>query len=81
MLAKNANVKYRIDINAIEAGGKDDPMGDKKKSDLIDNVARDAAVEEPRRSQRNKSNPKYTSAEIVGDDDDGIEMHDKGDDD
>lgn len=78
MLAKNANVKYRIDINAIEAGGKDDPMGDKKKGgDVIENVARDGAAEEPRRSLRNKEKAKYTSAEIVDDDD--FEMHDKGD--
>jgi len=58
MLAKNANVKYRIDINAIEAGARDDPMGKKKNSEVIDNVARDTSMEEPRRSSRNKSNNK-----------------------
>lgn len=57
MLAKNANVKYRIDINAIEAAARDDPMGKKKNSEVIENVARDS-MEEPRRSLRNKSNNK-----------------------
>lgn len=84
MLAKNANVKYRIDINAIEAGQQDDPMGNEKKkknNEVINNVARDTPVEEPRRSLRNKSNPKYTSGEYVdgADEDDGFEMNDKGD--
>lgn len=84
MLAKNANVKYRIDINAIEAGQQDDPMGNEKKkknNEVINNVARDTPVEEPRRSLRNKSNPKYTSGEYVdgGDEEDGFEMNDKGD--
>lgn len=62
MLAKNANVKYRIDINAIEVGSKnkekDDPMGNK--NDIITNVTRDNQKnnsQEVRRSQRNKNIP------------------------
>jgi len=73
MLAKNANVKYRIDINALEVGKdknkeKDDPMGGKHKNDIISNVTKDTSSkndknannntsQDVRRSQRNKNIP------------------------
>lgn len=73
MLAKNANVKYRIDINALEVGKdknkeKDDPMGSKHKNDIISNVTKDTSSkhdknannntsQDVRRSQRNKTIP------------------------
>jgi len=71
MLAKNANVKYRIDLNALEVGkDKDDTMGDKsdkkKKNNERDKDKDDEEIVdlEPRRSIRNKSIPsKYNTGD------------------